>query len=81
MARAKLCEETEREITAEACEEGGTKARDLMDAGRGEAPAAGSENEDIISSRGDLGGSANVDASSDESSHIYCFGASTITLS
>jgi hypothetical protein len=80
MARAKSREETEKEITAKACEEVGTKARDLMDMSHGKAPTAGSEDEGAASSRGGSSGSANDDASDDESSHTYCFDVLTITL-
>jgi hypothetical protein len=81
MARAKSCEETKRGITAEPYEEVGTRSRDMTDAGGGEAPVAGSENEDAASGGGGSDDSADADASGNESSHTYCLSMSTITLS
>jgi hypothetical protein len=81
MARAKSLEETEKEISAKACGEVGTTARELPDTGHSEALAVESENEGAASSGGGSGSSVDDDGSSDESSRTYCFGASTITLS
>jgi hypothetical protein len=53
----------------------------MTDAGGGEAPVAGSENEDAASGGGGSDDSADVDASGNESSHTYCLSMSTITLS
>jgi hypothetical protein len=69
----------EREIVAEAYGEVGTKSRNT-EAWRGEAPTSGFGNEDSDSNEAGSDGSMNVDASNDESSHTYYFGASTITL-
>jgi hypothetical protein len=74
-----LLEETEREIITEAHGEVGTTARGAPDVGHGKALVA-SENEDATSSVGGSGGSVADDASGDESSLTYFFGASTITL-
>jgi hypothetical protein len=48
LAHAKLREETEKEIAAKACEEVGTMATDLTNAGRGEASTTVCENEGAI---------------------------------
>jgi hypothetical protein len=61
-------------------EEVGTRVRDKTDAGGGEAPAAGSENEDAALGGGGSDDSADADASDNESSHTYCLSTSTITL-
>jgi hypothetical protein len=66
MARVKSLEETEREIVVEAHGEVGTTAREAPDGGRDEAHVV-SENDGVVLSRGDSGGSACDDASSDES--------------
>jgi hypothetical protein len=68
MAHVNSCEETKKEIIAEACEEVGTTVRDLPDADHGKAPTVGSENEGTVSSGGDSGNSADDDALGDESS-------------
>jgi hypothetical protein len=79
MVRAKLLEETEKEIAAKSHGEVETKARDLRDAGHSKAPVE-SANEGVVPSGGGLGGFADDNASRDEISLTYFFGASTITL-
>jgi hypothetical protein len=73
-------EEIEREIGTKVKREVGAETRNPTEAGCDKVTEGRSNNEDSGLSKAGSNDSMNADVSGDESSHTYCFGASTITL-